>query len=110
MTAAQLDQKMGALALANEIRMSNARLRRDIGALSYSEGCERVADLLASPVGPVASLPIARLLKCINRVGDDGMIKFVRHAGIFSTTKRVRALTVRQRQALIWALRNRVEV
>jgi hypothetical protein len=55
----------------------------------------------------VLAFPIGRLLTSITKVGEEGMTKFLRHAGIFSTTRRVGNLTPRQRRALAAALRDR---
>jgi hypothetical protein len=108
MTAAErADQRMDALTVANAIRSANATLKRDIYALPRHEGSEKVAVLLEAPSGPVASMPIGRLLMCINGIGEQGMTRHLRAAGVFSTTKRVSALTPRQRQTLAHTLRHR---
>lgn len=104
MTGASLEQCMNALELANKIRTANADLRREITELPHDQGCAKVADLLTNPSGPVASFQIGRLLKCIDWIGDTGMIRYLRYAGIITATKRVGALTPRQRKCLTEAL------
>lgn len=109
-TAEREQQRTDALALANYVRIANANLRRELAFLSHRDGCERVAALLLEPSGPVLSFPIGRLLTCIDRIGESGMTRYLRAADIFSTTKRVSALTQRQREALARVLRDRHSV
>lgn len=101
---------MDALVVANGVRVSNARLAREITDLDRDHGEQQVAQLLDNPEGAVGAFPIGRLLMCIRDVGEERMSCYLRHAGIFSTTKRVRALTARQRHALAAALRDRTLV
>lgn len=106
-TAEREQQRTEALELANYIRHANANLRRELEHLSHKDGCDRVACLLIDPSGPIASIPVGRLLLSIRTIGEYGMSKYLRAAGIFSPSKRVGKLTPRQRQALAHTLRNR---
>ena len=106
MTVAEREQQcMEALAVANAIRMSNARLRREIAALDYEAGAAKVIAVLDEPSGPVGSIKVGMLLRCIHGVGELKMAQLLRHAGIFSVTRRVGTLTPRQRRALAQVLR-----
>lgn len=106
-TAEREQQRTDALVRANEVRIANAALRRELSGMSHEQGCRRVAELLEDPTGPVLTFPVGRLLTSITRVGEDGMVRYLRTAEIFSTTKRVGALTVRQRTRLAVLLENR---
>lgn len=106
-TAEREQQRLDALTLANKIRMDNARLRRQLAALTPHQGSVYVASLLLEPSGPIASFPIGRLLTSVNRIGERLMCQLLREAGIFSTTKRVGALSPRQRNALAELLQER---
>lgn len=101
-----LAQRMSALDHANEIRIGNAQLRREIRALSKPDAYRRVADLLECPEGYVESMPIGRLLNSIERVGARKVDRILMVACVRSSDRRVGALTDRQRSILAVVLRD----
>lgn len=109
-TAEREQQRDNALILANQVRMSNAQLRAELAALTRAAGCQRVAQMMLEPSGPVLSFPVGRLLTSIDHIGEQSMIRYLRYADIFSATKRVGALTTRQRRKLADALQHRDRV
>lgn len=99
-----MSQRMQALQRANEIRIAKAQLRRDLTELSSAEARQRVALLLRSPDDVVGALQINALVCAVPRVGAGSCRELLRHAGIGDPQRRVRTLTVRQREALAMAL------
>lgn len=99
------EQRTGALRLANEVRSSNSRLRKEIFALEHLEGLGRVADLLDDPAPPVASLSVGRLLRYARRIGDAKVRRLLAVARVSSEDRRVGELTGRQRDVLAALLR-----
>ncbi len=105
-TSEPATQRERALELANQIRSANATTCRELRGLPFREGADLLADLLESgQVGAAGSMPVGRLVKCVRLIGDEGARRLMREADISSQDRKVRQLTVRQRQALAFALR-----
>ena len=106
------EQRMTALALANEVRVANGKTLKAIGELSYVDGVDRVISLLldADVKGPFGSIPIYRLLKAPYHMGDAKVRKLLSAAGVVSGDRKVRQLTVRQRSMLVECLRDPTRV
>lgn len=100
------EQRMSALARANEVRIENAQVLAEIHGLSYREGMRRVAGLLAEP-GTCGALPVYRLLMAPRRIGASKVATILRAAGVVSGDRRVRELSPRQRDMLAGLLRRR---
>lgn len=94
-------QNMMALQRANHIRLTRARLKREIAA-----GDVRVADVLLDPAEEVEGMEIAELLASQKRWGTTRCAKFLDSIGL-PETKTLRALTPRQRNALAELLQAR---
>lgn len=101
---------MDALAFANEIRLRQAHLRKELKALGYRPALREVADLIDSddPDEPVARLRVVRLLGFVPRLGPATSARVL--AAAFgavppSQGRRVGELTRRQRSVLAGVLR-----
>lgn len=102
------DQRLEALARANQVRCANVQTKRMIHTLPLHEGRLLVAELLEDETVvslPVGALPVGRLLSSINRLGRAGTLRLLRRAEVSSWDKRVRELTSRQRLAVARQLR-----
>lgn len=92
-------QPLEALALANQVRLARASLRREVGALAADEGRERLAGLLDVPAwrtdGPAATATVVSVLTWPALVGPVRARRLVRRLGI-SDSRLVRDLTGRQ--------------
>lgn len=102
--SAIVDQRMGALKRAQEIRLEMADKKRRIRQLSAADGAVAVADLLADP-GVVGAMPVGRLLLSVRRLGIGRAQRLCDRAGIRSVDRRVGQLTRRQRDCLAKSLR-----
>jgi hypothetical protein len=96
--AATAEQCMAALARANEIRLANSQLKRQIRA-----GVVAAADVLRDPPAEALSMPIGALLMAVPRVGDVRMSVLLRRHRV-SPTRRIDRLTERERLSLASAL------
>ena len=101
-----VEQRMAALRMANDVRLTNARVRRQVGMLGQRDGMLAVADLLERLDPSASAMPISRLLRSVHRLGDRKARRLLNHAGIVSGDRRVDQLTVRQRACLATALRH----
>lgn len=101
-----LDQQMAALALANAVRTANANTLKGIGAMPYLDGIDAVIGLLrdADEKGPLGVLTIRRLLMSPAKFGEGKVTDLLRAAGIGTGDRRLRQLTRRQRDALVFHL------
>ena len=104
--AARQDQPLEALALANEIRLARAGLRREVAKLPADEGRARLARLLDDPAwragGPAATATVVSVLTWPAYAGPVGARRLSRRLGI-GDNRQVRDLTVRQaRQVAAW--------
>jgi hypothetical protein len=96
---------MAALGIANEVRLTNATTLRAIKATPFVDGCGMVAAILLDPDEHQAAIPVGRLLLSIRRMGESRLARLLRTAGVLMPTKRVDALTERQRDVLVVGLR-----
>ena len=97
-----LDQRMRALALANETRSARARLKRELRA-----GRVRFADLLVDPPECLVSAKVFAVLLSVPHVGRVKANRVFVRAGM-SPSKTFGGLTVRQRDELLRLLGSRV--
>jgi hypothetical protein len=100
-----VEQRMSALARANEIRSENAKLSRAIGKLGALDARVKVAEVLLDPDEYVLAIPVDRLIKCIHGFGGERTAAVLRVAGVVGQ-RRVRQLTERQRKVIARALRS----
>lgn len=99
-------QRTAALALANQVRVANARTLKEIRRAPYVDGMVHVMDILSGDVtGPVGQIRIGRLLLCPRGLGEGKAQKLLRAAGIYNGDRRLRQLTPRQRNELVLHLR-----
>lgn len=90
-----IEQRMVALARANEIRLTRAQLKRDIRA-----GRASAAEIIAYPPPWAEGMPVIDLLLASHRIGRVKAERLMTRYRIGSA-RRVGALTDRQRQALV---------
>lgn len=93
-----LDQRMDALAHANEIRTYRAKLKRDVAA-----GRRPLAALVMSPPEKALTMKIWNLLLAVPGVGRGKADRALRKARV-SPSKTLGGLTARQRRDLLTAL------
>lgn len=93
------EQRLRALAIANEVRTGRAQLKRDIAA-----GTVALVDILASPPGCAHTARVAELLLAVPGVGPARVRRMLAHCRI-SEAKTLTGLTGRQRADLINLLR-----
>ena len=100
-------QSMQALARANEVRIENAHIRRELAKVPMREGKAKLADLLLDPPPALLSARLMHLLQGIDRVGPQVARAILRDAQILPPcqVKPLRMLTMRQRMALASVLR-----
>lgn len=108
MTAGRVDlevqlQRLLALDAANRVRSEMGQLRRDIAALPRAESAALAAEALDDGT---ASIPVARLLLAVRRLGRTTAWLMIRDAGIVTGDRQVRLLSDRQRRELAWLLRD----
>lgn len=93
-----LDQRMEALARANEIRSQRAQLKKDIKA-----GTMQLADVIADPPGYVMTAKVYDMLMAVPKYGRVKATRFLTHCRI-SQGKTIGGLSERQRAELIQLL------
>jgi S13-like H2TH domain len=93
--ARSAEQRLGALQRANKIRAERSRLKKDIAS-----GRVQIAEVLSRPPGFAETERVATLLLAVPMFGPARVSKLLARERI-SATKRLGALTDRQRQALI---------
>lgn len=93
-------QALAALAKGNEIRTANAKLKRDIAALSRSAARTRVIGILREPSGPVRNMRLGGLLLSMPAFGIRKLAPLLREVGASSETP-LGALTIAQRRRLV---------
>lgn len=105
-------QHLTALAHANEVRTTGARIRREMAGLSALESRRRAAEILRDPPDAIARMRVGHFLEGIKRCGSHRVSAIMRAAGIepqywwnrrvgpMDWGARTRALTARQREAL----------
>jgi hypothetical protein len=100
-------QRMTALASANDKRIAMARHRKQIRELGYFDGLTHVARLLeANEDCDAYGMPIARLMTSVPRLGPQKAERICVYARV-SGHRRVRDLTDRQRNVIARVLRER---
>lgn len=93
-----LDQRMEALARANEIRSQRAQLKKDI-----KSGTMQLADVIADPPGYVQTAKVYDMLMAVPKYGRVKATRFLTHCRI-SQGKTIGGLSERQRAELIQLL------
>ena len=101
------------LALANETRLRQLHLRRQLRELTYSGGLELLADMMAAPDEhldePLGSLRLIDAVRAIRGIGparaDEILDRSSSHPP--NGLRRVRDLTERERRLVAGALRRR---
>jgi hypothetical protein len=96
-----LNQRMDALAIANDIRGKRARLKRDVKA-----GRVLVPALIADPPEFIATMKVMDLLLATPRIGSVKAVRVLRDLAI-SPSKTVGGLSERQRIKLVQMLAGR---
>jgi hypothetical protein len=106
------ENSMAALAVANAVRSANAQTCRYLGAMRHAEGLRYVAKLLRDDdlSGPLASMPIGRLLYAIRGMGEGKAESTLRLAQVFQSHRPLRRLTMRQRGILAESLERRARI
>ena len=104
------NQKILALARANEVRVGVAGERRRIAYLSYVDGCRLLAEMLADPSEMLLSARIGWLLLSVRGVGRVKVSPLLNRAGVRSWDRHVRDLSDRQRRLLVEILRESADV
>jgi hypothetical protein len=90
-----LDQRLEALARANDIRIRRAQLKRDLKA-----GAVRVEDVLAAPPDYLGTAKVFDMLLAVPKFGRVKASRFLNQCRI-SQSKTVSGLSERQRQELV---------
>jgi hypothetical protein len=103
------DQRMKALAKANEIRLGQARVRMEIRGLEKRASRRFVADLLEARDPRVQSMSVGQLLTTIQYAGRKKSGRWLRSAGVLNGFRPVRDLTDRQVAVIVEALREDAE-
>lgn len=95
-------QALAALERANEIRLSNAAIRREIMALPREAAAERVAELLRDPSGDIGAMYVGHLLRALPRFGPERSRRLITRAGLAPGRegRRLRELTARERSVI----------
>lgn len=118
MTTTQVPQRMIALDRANSIRISGARIRREMHALDAAGSRRQAAILLLDPPEPIAHMRLSHFLTGMRGVSHHNARVWMsraelspslleRKVGPLQATKRTptpRFLTARQREAIAHAL------
>lgn len=94
------EQAMRHLKLANEIRLANVAVRREIEEMDRSTAIDEVTRMLRTGDDRVSRLRVGWLLESISGVGEVKAQRFLHGAGIRTASKHVGILTPRQREAL----------
>lgn len=100
-------QREAAMRRANEVRFQGAEVKREVAALDYASGLERVADLLQERDPRIEAVKVAALLDSVSRMGSVRIEQIIVDCKLKTGDKRVRALTDRQRADLADAVRGR---
>lgn len=106
-----LAQHEEALALANEVRLARAAVRRKIAALPAREGREAVCAIVMDPAGIWARERLDRVLRFPFRCGDRFSLVVRQRAGDVEPlrpNKFLGELTVRQRARVCAAIRGQL--
>jgi hypothetical protein len=102
-----LPQHMEALQRANDVRKHNSDLKADLAALSRGNGAVMLANLLCEePDSLFGAMPVQSALRAIRGIGREKAGTILIAAGVKGVTRRVRDLTVRQREFIALALRS----
>lgn len=104
------EQHMDALALANAVRTTLCKLKRDLQGSTLVEAAEYMQTLLSDPerlAGVEGRLRVGHAVLAIPRMGDVTAASVLRKAGILNYNRKLAELTDRQRQALCLELRCR---
>ena len=110
-----MTQHMDALSLANETRLRQTHLKRQLRELPASGGLLLLADMMAAPDehldGPLGSLRLLDAVRAVRGIGprraDEIVDRSMPHPP--SGLRRVRDLTERERRLVARALRRRAE-
>jgi hypothetical protein len=100
-----VSQHLDALALANEIRLAQAAVLREIRSANGTAG-DLAAEALRNPTDTVGSIRLERLLRALPRMGPRYADKTLAEVGMSRgrLSRRVRELTERERHVLADAL------
>lgn len=100
-------QAKAQLKLANLVRTTNARTIRDIANLPYVDGIDAVIEVLENgdEKGPLGALSIGRLLTAPRWMGEERARVVLRSVSIVSGDRRLRQITMRQREQMALHLR-----
>lgn len=96
------EQRIAALARANEVRLRNVAVKRQIASLSTTAGREQAARLLTD--GGAETLTVEALLLSVRRLGPERCRQILRRLNV-SGGRRIGRLTDRERMRLAAALR-----
>jgi hypothetical protein len=99
-------QYMDALALANQVRTRQAKVRRRLRALSSARGVAEVARLIEREDEGTLGLTVSQALLSCRGFGPTALRCVCRHAGIVTADRKMRELTDRQRRELVHVLRS----
>ena len=75
-------QPLEALALANEVRCTGRRIRREMNALPIDESRKRAAELLRNPPPQIARMRVGLFLTGIHRYGPEMAQRALRAASL----------------------------
>jgi hypothetical protein len=101
-------QRIGALAIANQYRLSVAAERKRISEMSYWEGREALAEMIETTTDPaLMSGKVAHWLRAVRKIGDVQVARFFKVLEVTDRDRRLRDLTYRQRSLLVDELRGR---
>lgn len=105
-----MEQRMGALEVANLVRISMCERKREIHGVSTVEGLRWIASMLEDGDPVVGPMPVGKLLFAVRHVGRERVRKWLTAAGVRSEDRKVRELSERQRVVLAGVLRERARV
>lgn len=94
-------QQRDALELANQVRISNGVLKKEIQKAPPAQSRKQAAEVVKTATREdfAGRIPVITLLRSINRAGDARAYRWIADAGIVQSRK-VGALSPRQRVAL----------
>lgn len=105
-------QHLTALRIANHVRTANCTLKAEIAAMDRDTAIRRVIHLIDNPDGSHGGMQLGQLILAIPGFGEYKAARVLTLAGVLSTpvssTRKVRALTVRQRVSIaieLWELK-----
>lgn len=99
-------QRTAALGEANRRWSAIGGFRREVAAVPYAEGCEKIAHLLRFPVEELDGVRLLRLLSMPRTVGATKAVGLLSTAQI-NPDRRLRELTDRERGLLAYGIMNR---